>query len=89
MNKNGYGPYSLSIIAIAMVAFTPAAFAEVTDLQTNSELFFKDQSIVFNGKVEPNSSGLVTIVIRNSNDQFVMLAQAITDENYSFEKKSR
>ncbi len=85
MNKNGYGPYSLPIIAIAMIAFTPA-FAEVTDLQTNSKSFFKDESITFDGQVEPNSSGLVTIVIRDSNDQFVMLTQAITDENYSFEK---
>ena len=86
MNKNGYGPYSLSIIVIAMIAFTPAAFAEVTYLQTNSKSFFKGESIIFNGQVEPNSSGLVTIVIRDSNDQFVMLAQAIADENYSFEK---
>lgn len=86
MNKKKCGLHSLFILFILMMAITLPVFAEVTDLQTNSKSFFKEGNITFNGQVEPKSTGLVTIVIRDSSDKFVMLTQAITDENYSFEK---
>ena len=86
MNKHHRETYSLSVVAIAMIILVPSAHAEVIDLQTTSNSFLKGDDITFNGKVEPGSSGLVTIVIRDSNDEFVLLTQAITDENYKFEK---
>ena len=86
MSKKTYGTYSSVIISVIMLTSIIPVFGEVTNLQTNSETYQKEDKITFTGKVQPNSSGLVTIVIRDSNDEFVLLTQAITDENYSFEK---
>ena len=69
MNENRYEPYSLGLIALLMMTAT-SAFAEVTNLQTNSETFYKDDQIKFSGIVEKDSIGLVTIVIRDLNDKF-------------------
>ena len=69
-----------------MITSLIPVFGEVTNLQTNSETYQKEDKITFTGKVQPNSSGLITIVIRDNNDEFVLLTQAITDKNYSFEK---
>ena len=86
MSKKTYGTYSLATISIFMISFIVPVFGEVVDLQTNSQTYQKGDKITFTGEVQPNSSGLVTIVIRDNNDEFVLLTQAITDENYSFEK---
>ena len=79
-------PYSLGIITLAMLIVTTPAFAEVTSLQTNSPLFYKGGQIEFSGTVEKGSTGLVTIVIRDLNDEFVMLKQALINPDNSFEK---
>ncbi len=68
-----------------LTTITPA-FAEVTSLQTNSESFYKGDQITFSGIVEKDSIGLVTIVIRDLNDKFVVLAQAIINHDNTFEK---
>jgi len=65
---------------------TAPAFAEVTSLQTNSDSFYKGDQIKFSGNVEKGSIGLVSIVIRDLNDEFVMLAQALINPDDSFEK---
>ena len=85
MDKNN-GPYSLGIIALIMLTVITPAFAEVTNLQTNSESFYKGGQIKFSGIVEKDSVGLVTIVIRDLNDKFVMLTQALINTDNSFEK---
>jgi len=86
MNKNRYGPYSLVIMTLLMSIVTVPAFAEVTSLQTNSGTFYKGDQIKFLGTVEEGTTGLVTIVIRDLNDEFVMLAQAIINHDDTFEK---
>lgn len=68
-----------------LTTITPA-FAEVTSLQTNSESFYKGEQIKFSGIVEKDSIGLVTIVIRDLNDKFVVLAQAVINYDNTFEK---
>ena len=84
MNKKRY--YSLGALPLLLIfAFSPA-FGEVTDLQIDSESFYNDNQIKFSGSVEKNSVGLVTIVIRDHNNEFVELTQAKINHNDSFEK---
>lgn len=61
-------------------------FAEVTSLQTNNKSFYKGDEINFSGTVEKDSTGLVTIVIRDHDDKFVMLEQAVINPDNSFKK---
>ena len=86
LSKNGYCSYSLGLLLL-LGLFTNPVFAEVTNLQTNNKSFYKGDQIEFLGTVENGSTGLVTIVIRNLNDEFVLLTQASIDQNNSFEKK--
>ena len=67
------------------IIFNPA-FAEVTSIQTNENLFYKGDDIEFSGSVERDSTGLVTIVIRDINDEFVLLTQATINHDDTFEK---
>ena len=61
-------------------------FGELTTLNVNKDSFFKNEQILFSGSVEEGSSGLVTIVIRDLNDKFVLLTQAIINHDNTFEK---
>ncbi len=63
------------------------AFAELTTLNVNEDIFLKNEQISFSGTVEEESSGLVTIVIRDPNDNFVLLTQAIINHDNTFGKK--
>jgi len=67
--------------------FTNPAFAELSTLNINDNSFFKNDQIIFSGTVEKGSSGLVTIVIRDLNNKFVLLTQAIINHDYTFEKR--
>lgn len=87
LGKNRYVSYYLGIFLFLGLITNPA-FAEVTSLQTNNESFYKGDEIVFSGTVEDGSTGLVTIVIRDLNDEFVLLTQAIIDDDdNSFERE--
>ena len=87
MSKKVLGPYSLGLVALTMLSFTNGfAFAEVSSIQTNSESFFKGEQIKFSGTVEQGSQGLVTIVIHDSLDEFVMITQALINPDNTFEK---
>jgi hypothetical protein len=69
-----------------MLSTIAPVFAEVTSIQTNSESFYNGEQIKFSGTVEKGSIGLVTIVIRDLNDVFVVLLQASINHDDSFEK---
>lgn len=86
LGKNRCWPYSLGLLLL-LGLFTNPAFAEVTSLQTNDKSFYKGDEIKFLGTVENGSTGLVTIVIRDLNDEFVLLTQAIINHDDSFGKK--
>ncbi len=86
MNKHRFRPYSLGMILLLVITTITPAFAEVTSLQTDSESFYKGDQIKFSGIVEKDSIGLVTIVIRDLNDEFVMLTQASINYDDTFEK---
>ena len=66
--------------------FTSPVFAEVSSLQTNNKTFYNGEQIEFSGTVEEGSTGLVTIVIRDQNNEFVMLTQSPINYDDSFEK---
>lgn len=61
------------------------AFAEVTELQLDKTAYIKGDSINAKGSASRDSSGLVTIVLRDPNDKFVLLNQAIIQDDNSFE----
>ena len=83
LGKNRYVSYSLGLLLL-LGLFTNLVFAEVTSLQTNDKSFYKGDQIEFLGTVENDSIGLVTIVIRDLNDEFVLLTQAIINPDNSF-----
>jgi hypothetical protein len=84
MNKKRLEPYSFGIIAVLGLFTVLPVFAEVTSIETDSEYFFKNEKITFTGTVEKNSNGLVSIVIRDTDDKFVTLTQAIIGHDYTF-----
>jgi len=86
MNMKRCRPYSLGMIALLMLVPISPAFGEVISIQTNSESFYKGEQIKFSGTVEKGSIGLVTIVIRDLNETFVMLSQASINPDDSFEQ---
>ena len=86
MNKNRYWFYFLGLL-LFLGFFTNSVFAEVVSLQTDNNLIYKGDQVHFLGTVESGSTGLVTIVIRDHNDEFVVLTQAIIDHDNSFEEK--
>ena len=71
---------------ILLVLFINPVFAELSTLNVNEDIFLKNDQIVFSGTVEKESSGLVTIVIRDLNNNFVLLTQAIINHDNTFEK---
>jgi hypothetical protein len=73
-------------VLLLVSIFSNSAFAEVTSLKTNNELFYKGDQIEFSGKVEEGSTGLVTIVIRDHAEKFVLLTQAVINHDNTFEK---
>lgn len=62
------------------------AFAEVTEIQLDKDSYFKGDSINVKGTVERNSSGLVTIVLRDPEGQFVLLSQSSIKYDNSFQQ---
>ena len=47
------------------------AFAEVETIQTDKLFYSNGDKIIFSGTVDYDSTGLVSIVIRDSNEKFV------------------
>ncbi|WP_299290381.1 SHOCT domain-containing protein [Nitrosopumilus sp.] len=86
MRKNRYGLYSFAIFALLVSSISTPVFAEVTTLTTNQNSFLKGDRITFSGNVEMGDTGLITIVIRDNNEKFVMLSQAIINSDNTFEK---
>ena len=67
-----------------IISINPA-FAEVTSLQTNNDSFMMGDKIKFSGTVDAGSIGLVTIVIRDQNNEFVLLTQSPINHDDTFE----
>jgi hypothetical protein len=85
LNKNRYWHYSLGMF-LFLGLFASSAFAEVNSIQADDDLFYRDEQIKISGTVETGSTGLVTIVIRDQNNDFVLLTHSEIHHNDSFEK---
>ena len=77
---------SFSTISMILVSLIMPAYAEVTSLQSDRIFYVKGDTITFSGIVDDDSKGLVTIVIRDPSDEFVLLAQAMVQPDNSYTK---
>jgi hypothetical protein len=79
--------YLLFFLAtIILLSGVLPVFAEVTEMQLDKNSYQKGDSINVRGTVSEDSSGLVTIVLRDPTDKFVLLSQAIIHSDDSFDK---
>ncbi len=78
---------SLFFLATIIVLYgVLPVFAEVTEMQLDQKSYQKGDSINIKGTVSEDSSGLVTIVLRDPTDKFILLSQAIIQSDDSFDK---
>ena len=77
---------SLTLMGIILSSFSVPAFAEVESIDTDKLFYSPGDTISFSGTVDGDDTGLVTIVIRDSNDKFVLLTQAFIKPDNSFER---
>jgi len=74
------------LTTIILLSGIVPVFAEVTEVQLDKTNFLKGDIINVKGTVTPDASGLVTIVLRDPNDKFILLSQAFIQPDDSFEK---
>lgn len=74
------------LTTIILISGILPGFAEVSELQLDKNSYSKGDFINASGTVTEDSSGLVTIVLRDPNDKFVLLSQAFIKDDDSFEK---
>jgi hypothetical protein len=77
---------SLTLIGIILSSFSVPAFAEVESIKTDRLFYSPGDTIIFSGTVDDDDTGLVTVVIRDSNDKFVLLTQAFINPDNSFQR---
>jgi hypothetical protein len=73
-------------MGMLLSSITIPTFAEVETIQTDKLFYSNGDNIIFSGTVDNDSAGLVTIVIRDSNDKFVLLTQALIEFDNTFER---
>ena len=71
---------------LILISCTLPAFGEVAHLRLDKESYIQGEYINIDGAVSDDSSGLVSIVIRDPQNNFVLLSQAIIRGDSSFEK---
>ncbi len=76
----------MTVMGMLFSSITIPVFAEVETIQTDKLFYSNGDKIIFSGTVDNDSSGLVTIVIRDSNDKFVLLTQALIEFDNTFER---
>jgi len=77
---------SISILGIFLSLVFVPVFAEVQSVKTDKTFYSKDEIIRFSGNVKDNDVGLVTLVIRDSSGEFVMLTQSQINPDNSYER---
>ena len=85
MAQLGKSP-TISLIALLLVSTLTPAFAEVTSFEIDKIFYTKGDQISFSGTVDEESKGLVTIVIRDSNGEFLLLTQAFIQPDNTFQR---
>jgi len=78
--------FSLTIFGMLFSSIAIPAFAEIETIQSDKLFYSNGDKIIFSGTVDYDSTGLVSIVIRDSNEKFVLLTQAIIKSDNTFER---
>ncbi len=86
MVLNSKNQLSWALIALLVTSFSIPAYGEVQSVKTDKLFYAPGDSIAFSGTVEDDDTGLVTIVIRDANDKFVLLTQAFITADNTFER---
>ena len=77
---------TISMIALLLVSTLTPTFAEVKSFELDKIFYTKGDQISFSGTVDEESKGLVTIVIRDSNGEFLLLTQAFVQPDNTFQR---
>lgn len=85
MKLSEKGSLALLVSILVLSSSLVPTYAEVTTLRSDFSSYHKGDVINFSGTVDKDSSGLVTIVIRDSNDEFVLLSQSIIQPDSTYE----
>ena len=76
--------FLLTIIGTLVFLIIMPAYAEVTSLNIDKINHILGDEITFSGTVEEGSLGLVSIVIRDHTNEFVLLTQALIEQDNTF-----
>ena len=76
--------FLLTLIGILIFSIIMPVYAEVTSLNIDKINHILGDEITFSGTVEEGSSGLVSIVIRDHTNEFVLLTQALIKQDNTF-----
>lgn len=74
------------LMLILLISTVVPAYAAVTSFHTDRTFYVKGDQISISGIVDAESTGLVSIVFRDSNNKFVLLTQAIIQPDNTFMK---
>jgi len=77
---------TISIMTLLLVSTITPAFSEVTSFELDKTFYIKGDQISFSGTVDDESTGLVSIVLRDSNDEFILLTQAYIQPDNTFQR---
>ncbi len=86
MLNNRKNLFSLIVMGMLFSSITIPAFGEVETFQTDKLFYSNGDKIIFSGTVDYDSTGLVSIVIRDSNAKFVLLTQALIEFDNTFKR---
>jgi len=78
--------FSFSILGLLFFSIIVPIHAEVSTIETNDTFFMKGDVITFSGTVDEESNSLVTIVIYDSNNEFVLLTQALIESDETYQR---
>ncbi len=74
------------LMLILLVSIVVPAYAAVTSFHTDRTFYVKGDQISISGIVDAESTGIVSIVFRDSNNKFVLLTQAFIQPDNTFKK---
>jgi len=77
--------FSLTVIGILVFSIITPAYAEVISLNIDKINYILGDEITFSGTVE-GVSGLVSVVIRDHTNEFVLLTQALIKQDNTFQR---
>jgi len=84
--KENKSIFTLTLIGLLVFSIIFPVYAEVTSLNIDKINHILGDEITFSGTVEEGSSGLVSVVIRDHTNEFVLLTQTLIKQDNTFQK---